>query len=167
MFFRKSEPQITKEGIELIKYFEGCPTDSEGNAVAYRCQADKKTIGFGSLYLKDGTKVEDGMKITMQEAEELLAHELKKYEKYVRNYVAVDLNSDQFSSCVALCFNIGGNAFASSSALKKINAEEWDDVPEKIRLWNKITINGEKVVSDGLVARRQAESLLFQSKPWR
>ena len=103
----------------------------------------------------------------MQEAENLLAHELKKYEKYVRNYVAVDLNSDQFSSCVALCFNIGGNAFASSSALKKINAEEWDDVPEKIRLWNKVTINGEKVVSDGLVARRQAESLLFQSKPWR
>ena len=34
MFFRKSEPQMTKEGIELIKYFEGCPTDSEGNAVA-------------------------------------------------------------------------------------------------------------------------------------
>jgi len=43
--------KISQGGIDLIKFYEGCPTDSSGNAVSYRCAANKKTIGFGSLSL--------------------------------------------------------------------------------------------------------------------
>ena len=46
--------QISQEGITLIKHYEGCPKDADGNAVSYRCPANKPTIGYGSLKLKDG-----------------------------------------------------------------------------------------------------------------
>ena len=68
--------ETSSEGINLIKFFEGCPTDKDGNVVSYRCAANKATIGFGSLKLIDGSPVEDGMTISKQDAEDLLAHEL-------------------------------------------------------------------------------------------
>ena len=75
--------KISQEGIDLIKHYEGCPTDDNGMVVSYRCAANKTTIGFGSLKLKDGSPVQDGMTITKQEAEDLLAHELNEYEGYI------------------------------------------------------------------------------------
>ena len=71
--------KISQDGINLIKYFEGCPM-KDGMVISYRCPANKPTIGFGSLKLKDGSPVQDGMTITKQEAEELLTHELKEFE---------------------------------------------------------------------------------------
>ena len=166
MFFRKKEPTITKEGIDLIKFFEGCPQE-DGMAVSYRCAANKPTIGFGSLHLIDGSKVQDGMKITLNEAEELLKHELERFEKDVKELVTVELNEDQLSSLIAFTFNVGKTSLSISTLLKKLNASDYDAVPDQIRRWNKATVNGKKVVLDGLVARREAEALLFQSKPWR
>ena len=64
--------QISQDGIDLIKYFEGCPTDDNGNVVSYRCAANKATIGFGSLKLIDGSPVQDGMTISKQDAEDLV-----------------------------------------------------------------------------------------------
>ena len=84
--------EISQEGVTLIKHYEGCPKDTDGNAVSYRCPANKPTIGYGSLKLKDGTPVEDNMTITMEEAEDLLAHELKEYEGYIHDLVKVELN---------------------------------------------------------------------------
>lgn len=167
MFFRKKEQTTTSEGIQLIKMYEGCPTDEDGNAVAYRCAANKKTLGFGSLHLKDGTPVQDGMKITMQEAQELLEHELVGFEKSVRELIDVELNDDQFSALVSFCFNLGSNALKISTLRKVLNEKQYNEVPDQIRRWNKATVNGEKIVLDGLVRRRNAEALLFQSKDWR
>ena len=39
--------QISQEGVTLIKHYEGCPKDKDGNAVSYRCPANKPTIGYG------------------------------------------------------------------------------------------------------------------------
>jgi lysozyme len=46
--------------------------------------------------------------------------------------------------------------------LKKLNAGEYEDVPEQIKRWNKA---GGKVL-EGLVRRRKAEALLFEGKEW-
>ena len=35
-----------------------------------------------------------------------------------------------------------------------------------MKLWNKATVNGENVVLEGLVRRREAEALLFEGKEW-
>tara|TARA_E500000318_G_C3567104_1_gene216153 strand:- start:1972 stop:2454 length:483 start_codon:yes stop_codon:yes gene_type:complete len=155
---------ISQEGVTLIKHYEGCPKDADGNAVAYRCPANKPTIGYGSLKLKDGTPVEDKMTITMEEAEELLAHELKEYEGYIQDLVKVELNQNQFDALVSWVFNLGPTNLKSSTMLKVLNSThvDWADIPYQIQRWNKV--NGE--VNEGLVNRRKSEALLFEGKDW-
>jgi lysozyme len=46
--------------------------------------------------------------------------------------------------------------------LKRLNANDLDDVPAQIRRWNKA---GGKVLA-GLTRRREAEALMFQNKEW-
>ena len=156
--------QISQEGIALIKKFEGCPKNSKGDAVSYRCAANKKTIGFGSLKLIDGSPVEDDMTITMQEAEELLAHELKEYEGYIHEMVECNLTQNQFDAMVSWVFNLGPTNLKNSSLLKILNSThvDWADIPHQIQRWNKV--NGK--VNEGLVRRREAEALLFEGKEW-
>ena len=154
--------QISQEGVTLIKHYEGCPKDADGNAVAYRCPANKPTIGYGSLKLKDGTPVEDNMTITMEEAEELLAHELKEYEGYIHDLVKVELNQNQFDALVSWVFNLGPTNLKNSTMLKVLNNGEYDKVPSEMKRWNKA---GGKTLQ-GLIRRREAESLLFKNEPW-
>ena len=156
--------QISQEGITLIKHYEGCPKDADGNAVSYRCPANKPTIGFGSLKLIDGTPVEDNIRITMEEAEDLLAHELKEYEGYITDMVKVELNQNQFDAMVSWVFNLGPTNLKNSSLLKILNSThvDWADIPYQIQRWNKV--NGE--VNEGLIKRRKSEALLFEGKDW-
>ena len=154
--------KISKEGIDLIKFFEGCPTDDSGNPVSYRCAANKATIGFGSLKLIDGSPVEDGMTITKQDAEDLLAHELHEYEGYINDMVEADLKQNEFDALVSWVFNLGPSNLGASTLLKVINNKDWADVPNQIKRWNKV--NG--VPNQGLMKRRLAEALLFEGKEW-
>ena len=151
---------ISQEGIALIKKFEGCPVENN-MAVSYRCAANVPTIGYGSTRYK-GQQVVDGMYITMEEAESLLKHELIEFEGYIKKLVQVSINQNQFDALVAWCFNIGPSAAGSSSAIRYLNEEKYDEVPKRMRLWNKATVNGEKVVLAGLERRRLAESMLFE-----
>ena len=155
--------KISKNGIDLIKHFEGCPMEDE-MVVSYRCPANKPTIGFGSLKLIDGSPVQDGMKITKQEAENLLAHELEEYEGYINDMVNVELNQNQFDAMVSWVFNLGPTNLKNSSLLRILNSThvDWADIPYQIQRWNKV--NGK--VNEGLVRRREAEALLFEGKEW-
>ena len=155
--------KTSKDGINLIKHFEGCPME-DGMVVSYRCPANKPTIGYGSLKLKDGTPVEDNMTITMEEAEELLAHELKEYEGYIHDLVKVELNQNQFDALVSWVFNLGPTNLKNSTMLKVLNSThvDWADIRYQIQRWNKV--NG--VPNEGLKKRRKAEALLFQGQEW-
>ena len=90
--------EISQEGVTLIKHYEGCPKDTDGNAVSYRCPANKLTIGYGSLKLIDGSPVKDDMSITMQEAEDLLTHELKQYQESFKTKVSWVRDDDKVHS---------------------------------------------------------------------
>ena len=158
---RNRNMNISQEGLSLIKKFEGCPTDNDGNAVSYRCAANKATIGYGSLKYK-GKPVEDGMKITMQEAEDLLLHEMNEYEGYINDMVKVELNQNQFDALVAWVFNLGPSNLKSSTLLKLLNTGDYNSTPSQIKRWNKA---GGKVLQ-GLIRRREAEALLFEGKEW-
>ncbi len=160
---KNNKMQISQNGIDLIKFFEGCPME-DGMVVSYRCAANKPTIGFGSLKLIDGSPVQDGMTITPQEAEDLLAHELKEYEEYINDMVNVELNQNQFDSLVSWVFNLGPTNLKNSSLLKILNSThvDWADIPYQIQRWNKV--NG--VPNEGLKKRRKAEALLFEGQEW-
>ena len=69
---------------------------------------------------------------------------------------------NQFDALVCWTFNVGGNALASSTLLKVLNNGVYEEVPHQLKRWNKA---GGKVL-EGLIRRRDAESLLFEGKEW-
>jgi lysozyme len=143
--------KISLEGLSLIKKFEGL------RLKAYKCSANVLTIGYGHT---GGVKETD--KITLEEADSLLEKDIAKFEEYVSDNVIVKLNQSQFDALVAWTFNLGPGNLRESTMLKKLNNQEYESVPFEMRRWNKA---GGKTL-DGLIRRREAESLLFESKEW-
>tara|TARA_B100000214_G_scaffold174783_1_gene125582 strand:- start:3073 stop:3516 length:444 start_codon:yes stop_codon:yes gene_type:complete len=143
--------KISQEGLSLIKKFEGL------RLKAYKCSANVLTIGYGHT---GGVKETD--KITLEEADSLLEKDIAKFEEYVSDNVMVKLNQSQFDALVAWTFNLGPGNLRESTMLKKLNNQEYESVPFEMRRWNKA---GGKTL-DGLIRRREAESLLFESKEW-
>tara|TARA_Y100000114_G_C11545700_1_gene224768 strand:- start:44 stop:487 length:444 start_codon:yes stop_codon:yes gene_type:complete len=143
--------KISLEGLSLIKKFEGCKLQ------AYYCSGGVLTIGYGHT---GGVKETDV--ITQEEADKLLKGDVLRFEKYVEDNVKVELDQSQFDALVAWTFNLGVGNLKSSTMLKKLNNGEFESVPFEMRRWNKA---GGKTL-DGLIRRRQAESLLFESKEW-
>lgn len=143
--------KISAEGLALIKKFEGC------ELTAYQCSAGVWTIGYGH------TKgVEKGMTISKESAEEMLVEELNEYENYISDNVTSPLSQNQFDAMVSWVYNLGPSNLLASTLLKVLNAGDYDGVPAQIKRWNKA--GGQTL--DGLIRRREAESLLFQNKEW-
>ena len=143
--------KISLEGLSLIKKFEGCRLE------AYYCSGGVLTIGYGHT---GGVKETDT--ITQEEADKLLKGDVLKFEKYVSDNVKVDLDQGQFDALVAWTFNLGVGNLRNSTMLKKLNEADYDSIPFEMRRWNKA--GGQTL--DGLIRRRKAESLLFESKEW-
>ena len=143
--------KISLEGLSLIKKFEGCRLE------AYYCSGGVLTIGYGHT---GGVKETDV--ITQEEADKLLKCDVLKFEEYVEGNVIVELDQSQFDALVAWTFNLGPGNLRESTMLKKLNDSDYASVPSEMKRWNKA---GGKTL-DGLIRRRNAEALLFQSKEW-
>jgi lysozyme len=143
--------KCSQEGLELIKKFEGCKLKS------YKCPAGVWTIGYG--HTED---IKEGDIVSPEEANKLLRADVFKFEEYVTDNVMVNLTQNQFDALVAWTFNLGVGNLRNSTMLKKLNNADYTSVPFEMKRWNKA---GGKTL-DGLVRRRQAESLLFESKEW-
>ena len=143
--------KISKEGIALIKKFEGIELQ------AYQDSVGVWTIGYGH------TKgVKEGDNISLKKAEEMLEEELVEYEGYINDMVKVRLDQNQFDALVAWVYNLGPTNLSKSTLLKVLNKAIYEEVPFEIKRWNKA---GGQVLN-GLVRRREAEALLFQGKAW-
>ena len=143
--------KCSQEGLALIKKFEGC------RLKAYRCSANVLTIGYGHT-----GGVQENDVISQPEADKLLEEDIAKFEDYVSDNVIVELNQGQFDALVAWTFNLGVGNLRQSTMLKKLNESDFASVPFEMRRWNKA---GGKTL-DGLIRRRQAESLLFMNNEW-
>ena len=145
--------KMSEEGLELIKEFEGCKLE------AYKCPAGVWTIGVGSTLYEDGSKVQKGDYLESEdEAMDLLALTLGKYEQSVAKNVHVPLTQNEFDALVSFTYNVGGANLASSTLLKLLNSGESKSIVAKeFHKWNKA---GGKELA-GLTRRRQAEARLF------
>jgi len=142
---------ISKEGLSLIKKFEGCELE------AYLCPAGVWTIGYG--HTKD---VKEGDKINRDEADYLLQEEMIEYESYINDFVEVPLEQNQFDALCSWVYNLGPTNLKNSTMLRVLNEEKYTDVPQEIKHWNKA--GGE--VLDGLIKRREAEAKMFAGEEW-
>lgn len=138
---------INKEGLELIKSFEGLRLKS------YRCSANVLTIGWGST----GPHVKEDMTITQDQAEELLRSDLRRFEDFVANRCS-PATDNQFAALVSFAFNVGEGALGTST-LRRLHMEgNYEAAAEQFKRWNKA---GGKVLN-GLVRRRAAEEALYR-----
>jgi len=128
-------------------------------AKAYLCPANVPTIGWGSTMHIDGRKVKLSDTINEEQAEEMLMWELKNKSNAL---YGLNLNQNQFDSCLSFIYNLGIGAFANSTLRKKILANPNDPaIKTEFMRWNKARVNGELVELKGLTRRRTAEADLY------
>ena len=143
--------QISQSGINKIKKHEALRLEP------YRDSAGLWTIGWGHL-LKQGEWWDS---ITEEFAEDLLRKDLAAAERAVNKYVLVPISQNQYDALVSFVFNVGIGALQESTTLRKLNAGDYDGAADALLLWNKVTVNGVKKISNGLIARREHERSLF------
>lgn len=133
-------------GISIIKFFETL------RLKAYLCPSGKPTIGWGH------TKgVSLGQTITEAQAEKFLEEDYKEMEQAVKTLVTVPLTENQLQALTSFTYNVGINAFKSSTMLRKLNASDFEGAYNEFDRW--IYGNGKKL--NGLIKRRKVERTLF------
>ncbi|WP_207264313.1 lysozyme [Desulfovibrio sp. Huiquan2017] len=76
----------------------------------------------------------------------------------------MDLSQGEYDALTHFVFNVGESGFKTSTLLKKLNSGNYEGVPDEMRRWNKGTVNGEKVVIDGLKKRREDQVEIYNKK---
>lgn len=146
--------RVSARGLEHLKKQEGF------RATAYQDEAGNWTIGYGHLITED-SPVSIVTKLSEADAEELLRQDLADAEAAVQRLVEVPLSQGQYDALVSFVFNVGAGALESSTLLRKLNAGDYDGAAQELERWNKITVDGQKRVSEILANRREAEQALW------
>lgn len=141
--------KTSENGLELIKNFEGLRTE------AYICSAGLKTIGYGHVLAANDNRSQ----ISIQEAENLFAFDIKLTEFAVLRNIKVELKQNQFDALVSFTFNVGPAALQRSTLRQKVNRSEHEEAKEEFLRW---IYAGGKVIP-GLVKRRRVEAEMFLS----
>ena len=144
--------KLNEAGKTLIKSFEGL------KLTAYKCSANKDTIGYGNTFYEDGSKVKPGDKITKERAELLFELIADEFEAKVKQLNLPNLSDNQFSALVSFAYNAGLTNLVKSTLFRKVRANPNDStIRDEFMKWNKA---GGKVLN-GLTRRRQAEADLY------
>lgn len=126
----------------------------------YICPAGYPTIGYGTVYKPDGSKVTmQDPPITKEIAEEWLLHELR------RNYVIGVLKASPHLAAYPkvlgalgdFAYNLGVPRYRASTLRRKIAECDWEGAKDELMKW----VRGGGRVLPGLVRRRRVESALL------
>lgn len=151
---------IIQEAAEFIKKFEGYHKAlPDGSCTAYLDPIGIPTIGWGSIYDVDGSKVKMNRVWSKQLAQEQLEKEIKHFLNglLIASPILAKSSNSKVIACLSFCFNLGLGAYRSSTFRRKVNEGNWQEASQQVLRWNKA---GGKVLR-GLTIRRQAESLLL------
>ena len=141
---------------ELCKHFEGFYSKP------YICPAGYPTIGYGTVYKPDGTKV------TMQDqpiSKEVATDWLMRELEY--NYMAGVLkaspilinNTNALAAITDFAYNLGVGRYRASTLRRRVDAGNWEEAATELHKW--VYGGGKKL--PGLVRRRQSEADLLAS----
>lgn len=146
--------EAVQTAADLCIHFEGF------SSRPYLCPAGVWTIGYGTVWKPDGTRVTaDHPAISKAEAHEWLAHELR--HNYLRGVLAASpvllKHPARLAAITDFAYNLGVAAYRGSTLRRRIEAQDIDGAVEQIQRWNRA---GGRVLR-GLVLRRQAEAKLL------
>lgn len=147
---------IVTDGVLLIKFAEGL------RLKAYQDAGGKLTIGYGRT-----KNVKPTDTISELQAELFLVEDLLDTLKDISQYVKAPANAFQVAALSSFIFNLGGNKFRKSTLCRLLNEQKYSEASAQFERWiygkNK---QGNVIVLPGLVKRRKAERLLFESNSW-
>jgi|TARA_R110002167_G_scaffold55830_9_gene158573 lysozyme len=144
--------KINETGLNLIKTFEGFRSEP------YFCSAMVATIGYGSTWSFDGSRVTlSHPSIDETEAEELLLREIRNSERAIDRLIQIELNENEFSALCSFVYNLGSGNLQSSTLRAKLNRSDYEGAANEFPKWRRA---GGKVLK-GLVLRRKMEKNLF------
>ena len=109
---------------------------------------DVPTIGYGST-----TDVQMGDTITPPKALERLMRDVGVAESAIGRCVKVPLYQHEYDAFASFAYNIGSEAFCSSTLVRKLNAGDYSGACQELKRW--VYVDGRKV--QGLVNRRDEE----------
>jgi len=133
-----SSHTVSLRGINLIKRYEGLRLKS------YKCPAGFKTIGYGH-------QTQSLNRITMEQAEELLADDLEHVEQHI-NAMGMELTQNQFDAVCSFAFNVGIYKFSQSTFASTLD-------PEELKKW----VYANNIKLPGLIKRRNEEYNLYNN----
>lgn len=138
---------------EIIKKHEGW------SATVYKDSAGHATIGWGHKLLAGETFT----RITNEQGEAILSADMARIEREIMPAIKVQLTENQKAAVICFAFNVGANAFKSSTMLKKLNAGDTQGAAAEFLKWNKARDQktGKLVALRGLTTRRTDEKTLF------
>lgn len=138
-------------GVAAIAFYEGLRT------TAYRDSVGVWTIGVGHTAAAGPPKPAAGMTITHQQALDILATDLPKYEVGVNRRLP-DVSQHVFDAAVSFHFNTG--AIASASWPSRYRSGDMAGAEAALKQWNK----AKGAVIPGLTTRRAEEAdMIFRN----
>ena len=143
---------IPLASVAIIAEREGCRLRT------YKCPAGIWTIGWGET---DPEKARPGATCTQEEADRWLLEDLQLRAVRVQAMITVHAEPNQLGALVSLAYNIGLEALAGSTVLRRHNAGDHEAAARAFALWNKARVKGQLQVLPGLTARRAAEAALY------
>ena len=143
---------IGQKGLDLIKSFESFSSQE------YICPAGKRTIGYGHVCREDEHYP---LGITPAEAEEILLDDIVEAEKpIIKLLEKIPLSGNQYDALVSLVYNIGSEAFETSSMHSYLLARDYVSAAGEFTRWCKVKRRGVK----GLLNRRIKELKFFNEE---
>lgn len=132
----------------LIEGFEGCRLEP------YQDSVGVWTIGYGHT----GEDCYAGCDpISQQQADQLLAADLQRFEAGVTHMASQATSQQQFDAMVSFAYNLGETALRGSTLLRLHNAGDYAGAAQQFGRWNHA---GGRVLA-GLTRRRAAEAAVY------
>ena len=147
-------------GLQLKQHYEGCERKLPNGLIApYIDMRGVTTIGWGNTFWETGERVSmNDAPITQARADALAEHVWKQFRSRVAALLPADAPHRDIEVFTSLAYNIGTQAFTTSTALKKYLNGDRKGAAEGIEMWNRA---GGIVPVKGLQRRRRAERLVF------
>lgn len=144
---------------DLLEAFEGC------KLAAYKDGAGIWTIGYGTTYYPDGSKVKAGDTCTLEQAKQYMAAALEHFANHIDATTPDNITQARFDSLCDFCYNAGQGAWDGSTLRKTVNAtpEYFTTIQANFEAWDKMHVDGKLVESAGLLRRRKCEAYLYQN----
>jgi len=148
---------VTDQFIQALKRWEG---------VTYKSYPDAngRSIGVGHFIQPHEAHLNTAI-IDDSQVHVLLKSDLIKSESAVKKTIKVPMKQQEYEAMVALTFNIGTEAFRTSTVAARFNLKEsYERIEQAFLMWRKSfnTATQRKEDNPDLVARRQKELYLFK-----